>query len=491
MKTVAVDDRREYLALLDERARRTIELEAENRRAAVEYEQGADKRRQLSGHATVLFERTVKQEAQAKAVYGPARHVLAYGGSRSGKTFGFCELIAERALQAPGSRHLIARLHNIDVRQAVMLDTWPNMMRRAFPDVAYQVNKTDQFVTMGDDAEVWFGGLDDKDRVEKILGKEYATVYPNESSQVAYDTILTLRTRLAQSAFRRDGSRLPIKGFYDLNPTGRSHWTYREFVLKVRPENGIPLDDPDSRAFVVMNPADNPHLPPEYRAELDSLPERQRQRFRDGRYLSEVPGALWPVDRIEALRISEDQLPALKRVVIGVDPSGSDGTGGDCQGIIVAALGVDQHGYVITDGSVRLSPSGWAQVVCNLARNNEADLIVAEKNFGGAMVEAVLRTANPNLPVRLVTASRSKVARAEPVAALYEQLKVHHVGQFSELEEQMSMVTTAGYQGNGSPDRMDALVWALTELMLGYDTKAIIAAPIILTAPRPSPGGRL
>lgn len=489
LQQLRTDDKRELLALLDEKARREAERELERRLAEVEYEEGADKRRQLAGHASVLFERTPRQEVQAKLVYGPARHILAYGGSRSAKTFGFCELIAERALQAPGSRHLIARLHNVDVRQAVMLDTWPNMMRKAFPDVPYHVNKTDQFAVLGENSEVWFGGLDDKDRVEKILGKEFATVYPNETSQIAFATILTIRTRMAQACFRRDGSRLPLKAFYDLNPTGTSHWTHREFVEKVRPENGVPLDDPASRAFLVMNPADNPHLPPEYLEELDALPERQRQRFRDGRYLSEVPGALWPVDRIEALRTDAAKLPDIKRVVIGVDPSGSDGTGGDSQGIVVVALGVDQHGYVLTDGSVRLSPSGWAARVCDLARTKEADLVVAEKNFGGAMVEAVLRTANPNLPVRLVTASHSKVARAEPVAALYEQGKVHHVGQFPELEEQMSMVTTAGYQGSGSPDRMDALVWALTELMLGFDTKAFITAPIVVTAARPGPGG--
>jgi predicted phage terminase large subunit-like protein len=462
------DEKRELLALLAEKERR----ETDRRKAELEYEAGADKRRQLEGHPSILFERTEKQEEQADAVHGDARHILAYGGSRSGKTFGFCELIAERALQAPGSRHLIARLHNIDVRQAVMLDTWPNMMRRAFPDVAYHVNKADQFVTIGEGSEIWFGGLDDKDRVDKILGKEYATFYVNESSQVAYNTILTIRTRLAQACFRKDGTRLPIKGFYDLNPTGKSHWSHKEFVEKVRPDNGIPIE-PGSRAFVVMNPADNPHLSPEYHAELDSLPERQRQRFRDGRYLSEVPGALWPIDRIEALRIDLETLPALKRVVVGVDPSGSDGTGGDSQGIVVAALGVDGHSYVLDDGSVRLSPDGWARQVDQLAGKHDADLIVAEKNYGGAMVETVLRTAAPKRKIVLVSATHrgGKVARAEPVAALYEQGKVHHVGTFADLEDQMSMVTTAGYQGSGSPDRMDALVWALTELMLGPASK--------------------
>lgn len=444
------------------------------RRQAEEYEEGADARRQLLGEPTLTFERTEKQIVQAEVVWSAARHVLAYGGSRSGKTFGFCELTGERALIAPGSRHLIARLQNIDVRQSVMLDTWPKMMRFAFPDVPWKINKSDQFVTMGDDSEVWFGGLDDKERVEKILGKEFATIYINEASQVVFNTVSMLRTRLAQACFRRDGRRLPLKAFYDLNPTGRGHWTHKEFVEKVRPENGIPLPE-GSRAYVIMNPRDNPHLPPEYHEELDALPDRQRQRFRDGHYLSEVPGALWSLsDRIaedgrdipgiETLR--RPGAPPLRRVVIGVDPSGSDGVGGGTQGIVVAALGTDGDAYVLADRSCKLSPDGWAQVVAKAAADYGADRIAAERNYGGAMVESTIRTANRNLPVKLVNASRGKHIRAEPVAALYEQGKVHHVRSFPELEEQMTMTTTAGYQGGGSPDRMDALVWALTELML-------------------------
>lgn len=454
--------------------RRIASEEASNDRAALPEPDDSDIKCQLAGVHSETFERTEKQQEQADAANGSARHVLAYGGSRSGKTFGFCELIAERALQADESRHLIARLHNIDVRQAVMLDTWPKMMRLAFPDVRYTINKSDQYVTFENGSEVWFGGLDDAERIDKILGKEFATIYVNESSQVVFNTILTLRTRLAQAAFRSDGSPLPLKAFYDLNPTGKGHWTHREFIEGLRPDNGIPLKT-GTRAYVMMNPADNPHLPAEYHEELDGLPDKQRQRFRDGKYLNEVPGALWSLsDRtaedgrlipgIETLRVAG--MPPLARVVIGVDPSGSDGTGGDSQGVVVAGLGTDGHGYVMRDRTCRLSPDGWAQVVARAADEFEADRVAAEKNYGGAMVESVLRTANKNLPVKLVNSSRGKVLRAEPVAALYEQGKVHHVGTFADMEEQMTMTTTSGYQGGGSPDRLDALVFALTELML-------------------------
>lgn len=437
---------------------------------------------------TQPFELTEKQVELRRLAASKARHILGVGGSRSGKTFGFCYCVATRALMAPNSRHLICRLHNIDVRQAVMMDTFPAMMRVAYPQVSYTPNKADQFVvlhTAHGESEIWFGGLDDKERVEKILGKEYATIYPNECSQIAFETITTLRTRLAQNVNKINGQPLPLKAYYDLNPVGRSHWTYLEFIKLVRPENRLPLKDPATRGHLFMNPEDNPNLPAEYLDELDELPERQRQRFKEGKYLSEVPGTLWPIDRIDATRVGKSDVPDFKRIVVAVDPSGSDGTGGDVQGIIVAAEGVNGHFYVLEDASCRMSPAGWGARVAQRYDYWNADCVVAEVNYGGAMVESTIRQHDPNINVKVVTASRGKHLRAEPIAALYEATtktevvdgikdtvevkpaKAHHVGTFAELEEQMAMFTTEGYQGAGSPDRADALVWAGTELMLG------------------------
>lgn len=416
-----------------------------------------------------IFELTERQKALRDKAAGPARHVLAYGGSRSGKTFGFCYCVANRALMAPNSRHLIARLHNIDVRQAVMMDTWPAMMRLAFPDVPYTPNKQDQFIRLSNDAEVWFGGLDDKERVEKILGKEYATVYVNEASQISYETVLTLRTRLAQNVSKSNGQPLKLKGYYDLNPTGRTHWTYGEFVEGVRPDNRTSLPE-GSRAWVQLNPTDNPHLSSDYLQELEEMPEGHRTRFRDGEYRSEVPGALWPLKRLEATR--RDQHPELTRIVVGVDPSGSNGAGGDSQGIVVVGRGIDGHYYVLEDATCSLSPAGWGARVVQVYGKWGADKIVAEANYGGAMVESTIRTVDDKANVKLVTATRGKHVRAEPIAALYEttenkQASAHHVGEFTELEDQMVAFTTSGYSGSGSPDRVDALVWALTELTAG------------------------
>jgi predicted phage terminase large subunit-like protein len=181
--------------------------------------------------------------------------------------------------------------------------------------------------------------------------------------------------------------------------------------------------------------------------------------------LTDTPGALWTRTMLDAARW-DGAAPPMRRVVVAVDPSGSDGTTGDLQGIVVAGVGEDGRGYVIEDASMQGSPADWGRRVAEVFRKHKADRVVAEKNFGGAMVEAVLRAAAPNLPITMVTASRGKVVRAEPVAALYEQGRVSHLGGFPFLEDQMVQMTGLGFTGRGSPDRLDALVWAFTDLML-------------------------
>jgi phage terminase large subunit-like protein len=215
--------------------------------------------------------------------------------------------------------------------------------------------------------------------------------------------------------------------------------------------------------------ADNKaHLPRAFLAAMQDAygGTRLGRQELDGELIETVEGALWPRELIEAARVRE--VSALARVVVAVDPPA--GIGGDACGIVVAARGVDGIGYVLADASVAgLSPEGWARAVADAAAEHEADRVIAEANNGGAMVESVLRAAEAGLPVRLVHASRGKVARAEPVAALYEKGRVRHVGAFPALEDEMAgLVAGGGYVGPGrSPDRADALVWALTELMLG------------------------
>lgn len=182
--------------------------------------------------------------------------------------------------------------------------------------------------------------------------------------------------------------------------------------------------------------------------------------------LDDLPGALWTRDAIDGHRVR--QAPDLQRIVVAVDPSGTKGESddGDEIGIVVAGKGVDGRAYVLADRSCKLSPDGWGRRAVAAYEEFKADRIVAERNFGGAMVEHVIRTIDRKAPYKEVTASRGKVARAEPVAALYEQGRVSHVGSFPEIEDQLCMIDASGYVGEGSPDRADALVWALTELMI-------------------------
>ena len=186
----------------------------------------------------------------------------------------------------------------------------------------------------------------------------------------------------------------------------------------------------------------------------------------EGELIETLPGALWSRPTIERSR--EPAAPSMVRVVVGVDPPAS--SDGDACGIIVCGIGEDRIARVLADASVeKATPERWARAVADAARAWGADRVVAEANQGGSMVEAVLRAANQTLPLRLVHASRGKSARAEPIAALYEAGRVRHAGFFARLEDELcGMMPGGDYQGPGrSPDRADACVWALTELMLG------------------------
>lgn len=182
--------------------------------------------------------------------------------------------------------------------------------------------------------------------------------------------------------------------------------------------------------------------------------------------LDDLPGALWTRAMIDDKRIKA--APDMRRIVVAVDPSGTAGSedDGDSIGIVIAGLGIDGRGYVLGDWTCKLSPDGWGKRAVKAYDKFGADRIIAERNFGGAMVEHVIRTVDKSVSYKEVTASRGKVARAEPIAALYEQGRVSHVGGLPELEDQMCLIGPDGYIGEGSPDRADALVWALTELML-------------------------
>ncbi|WGJ15646.1 hypothetical protein QEV83_05110 [Methylocapsa sp. D3K7] len=258
------------------------------------------------------------------------------------------------------------------------------------------------------------------------------------------------------------------------------HWTNVLFGEKRDPVSMQMLKDPENYKRAFLNPPDNEaNLSKEFLESLENLPEKQRKRFYEGVYVDEVDDALWNYEIIESYRCKIEDIPTEKRaaVVVALDPSGAagrDDLGADEIGIVVAARGFDGDCYILADLSCRDTPLGWGRRAVTAFHEYSADCIVAESNFGGEMVRATIHAADRNVPVRLVTASRGKAVRAEPISVRYAQGQVHHAGRFGKLEDQLCAFSGAGFTGGGSPDHADAAVWALTHLFGRDDGTGII-----------------
>lgn len=423
---------------------------------------------------------TAKQLAAQVLLAGVAIHCMLFGGSRSGKTFLIIRNIVFRALKAPGSRHCILRFRFNHVKSSIIFDTFPKVMALCFLEVKYKLSKQDWFVLLPNGSEIWFGGLDDKERTEKILGNEYATIYLCECSQISWQGRNIVVTRLAQLVQQliQGMPSMPLKPriYYDCNPPPKSHWTYLLFHKKIDPETKLPLLDADNYVCFQMNPEDNiENLTSEYLDTLRGLSARLQKRFLRGEFADANPNALFTDEAIDKWRVMDGKYPQLIRIGVGVDPSGSDDTDNadnDAIGVVVAGLGIDGVAYVLEDDTVKAGPAVWGKVATDAYDRWEADIIVGELNFGGAMVNHVIQTARPKTPYIGVTASRGKHVRAEPISALYEQGKVRHVGIFQELEDELTSFSTAGYLGESSPNRADAAIWIISALFPGIIQKA-------------------
>ena len=422
------------------------------------------------------FELTPKQQEAQAILSGPATHGMLFGGSRSGKTSLITRNIALRALKAPGSRHAILRYRFNHVKASVVLDTFPKIMSLAFPETKYRIDKQDWYAeieTGMQSSQVWFGGIDDKERVEKILGNEYSTIHLNECSQIPLESRNMAVTRLAQSIEQsvQGLGKLKPRMFYDENPPNKGHWTYKMFILGVDPDTGVPLRNSADYVYYKINPVDNAaNLSEGYLDSLQGLSARLRKRFLDGDFTDIAANLLFNDIDIEKWRVTDGRIPDMVRIVVGVDPSGAGDDGNadnDAIGIVVGGLGTDGNAYLLEDCTVKAGPATWGRVATNAYERHEANLIVGEVNYGGAMVEYVIQTARPRTPYRQLTATRGKAIRAEPFSALYEQGKVRHAGYFHELEEELTQFSTTGYIGNKSPNRADAWIWVLSELFAG------------------------
>jgi PBSX family phage terminase large subunit len=417
----------------------------------------------------IKFTEVQKRLARLVATH---RNTCSYGGAGSGKTIANVAIIVLRALTEP-SRHLILRKRLAHVKASIWHESLPLVLELFFPNVKYNVHKADYFISFGNGSEIWIGGTDDKDRIDKVLGREVATIYLNECSQISLDAFLTLKTRLRQPV-----KIIKPRILLDCNPPPKSHWVYKYFILGQQMDKK-PLPDPENYACIQMNPRQNCHLDEQYLLDLENQPARYKKRFYDGEFLDDTEGAMWKQSIIDENRVHYKNYNelinsvSLSYTAVAVDPATSKTENSNLTGIVAVAAGANldkekkEHYYTIADKTIQGTPKEWAEAAIDLYHKVDANVIVAEKNQGGDMVEAILRSAGFTGKVILVHASKGKFARAEPIEALYEQNLVHHLDnrELEELEEQMTTYVPHQLEGSDeSPDRMDALVWALTHV---------------------------
>ena len=382
-------------------------------------------------------------EAQAAFIASDARYALFLGGIGAGKTYAgairalrFIEPRTLGLVIAPSFRMLR------DATWRTALDVW------GAAGLAEQVLRGDELrVVFANGAEALFRSSDDP---ERLRGPSASWVWIDEGALCHPDTWGIAIGRLRERG--RSGSAWVTTTPKPRNPSGGGeNWTRRVFVSAPSDETTVYRGTTD----------DNPFVPASYARSLRSqYTHRLARQELDAEYLTDTEGSLWTSAMLEDRRPAPD----LVRCVVGVDPSGG---GGNEQGIVVCGLGVDQRGYVLADRSCRLSPAGWGARAVQAYVDFAADAIVAERNFGGDMVSSVITTAARSMGVTvkvdLVTASRGKAVRAQPVAALYEQGRISHVEPFVDLDDQLCSWTP---ESGDSPDRLDALVWALTSLLV-------------------------
>jgi len=305
-----------------------------------------------------------------------------------------------------------------NVINSIAKDTLPKVIELCYPNLVGKMNQSLWYFKLENGSEIWFGGLDEKERTEKILGQEFATIFLNECSQIGFSARQIALTRLAQNT--------PLKNrmYYDCNPPSKMHWSHQLFIDKIDPSRHQPLPNPEHYASLQMNPGHNmANLTPEYIQELEGLDERKRRRFLDGIFSDDDDTALWTPEMLDNGRLIDTTPPEMQRVIVAVDPSGCSGPEdlrSDEVGIVVVGLGVDGKGYVLEDLTGRFGPEKWKTIVASAYNRHRADAVVAEVNYGGAMVREVIRTASTDagLPIvfREVTATRGKIVRAEPIA---------------------------------------------------------------------------
>ena len=374
----------------------------------------------------------------------PNRYRCAHGGRGSGKSHFFAGLMVEELLRNPKKRFVCVR----EIQKSLKESAYRLIADKI---IAYDLAK--YFRILNDRIETSNGGLISfigmQDHTsESIKSLEGYSAWVEEAQTMTSKSLEMLRPTI-----RADGSEI----WFSWNPRLAS-----DPVDKFLRSANVP----PNTAIVEANYCDNPWFPKELEAERKFDKQHRPDRYGhvwNGEYEPQAVGAIWTMRDINEGRVQE-RPNDLKRIVIGVDPAISSKEDADEHGIIACGVSEAGHGYVLEDASTRGTPEKWGRRAIALYDYYSANCIVIEKNQGGEMCKHVIDSIRPGIPVVLVHASRGKHVRAEPVSALYALGRIHHVKDSPQLEAQMCQVTAQGYEGSGSPDRVDALVWAMTEL---------------------------
>ena len=413
--------------------------------------------------------------------------ICLYGGGRSGKSILICIFLIQRAMLAPYSHHIILRNTAISARNSIFNDTLLTKIAnfqqfKSIFDKAH-VDQTRMIITFDNGSTIQIFGMN---HIDKILGIECSSVYFNECSEIDYDKTKVPISRLAEKAqcFRNNGKQEYLKNmiFYDYNPLYTTHWTTKRFEKKIEPNSGRPLT---KEIFVAkLNPIDNiQNIDKDYiKRQIENGGEK---RFVLGEAEEEISGAIftqqgiikannhqmhgWPSARLRQI---------MSRIVIGVDPAVTDGENSDNTGIVVAGTNGEDY-FVLEDCSGKHSEEVVCGIVADLYKKWSANCVVVETNQGGSWIPNGLlmyckARGLPEIPIKTVHAIFGKRTRAEPVSVAYTNGKVKHVQDFDcenrpqehklmKLEEEMLHFT--GNKNEKSPDRMDAMVYAITLMM--------------------------
>ena len=375
-----------------------------------------------------------------------SRYKAAHGGRGSAKSHAFADFMIDNAADNSGFRAVCIREVQKSLKESAKRLLEDKIMAHGVADRFEILN--DQIKTPGGGVII-FQGMQDH-TAESIKSLEGFHVAWAEEAQMMTSRSL----ELLRPTIRAPGSEL----WFSWNPRLQSDAVDKLFRS----------DEPIDGAVVVQsNWRDNPYFPAELEAERIFDKRHRPDRYGhiwEGEYEPQAVGAIWAMRDIEEGRVALAPRD-MKRIVIAVDPATSSAENADYHGIVACGVSAENgHGYVLEDASTKGTPEKWGRRAIALYDYYQADAIVIEKNQGGEMCRTVIDSIRPGVPVVLVHASRGKHVRAEPISALYALGRIHHVGNSPMLEAQMCQVTAEGYEGEGSPDRVDALVWGMTEL---------------------------